>query len=116
MKQDNEKILLLKARVYNLIANASKSKPIKGKTICFESGLSFRIVKQIISELREEYPIVSKETDGGGYWLATDKDDIVRFIKMIDARKNGYEDTITKMKKFLDNDFEVDSNHIPYID
>ena len=116
MKQDTEKLEELNIATYNLIADATKRKPIKGKTLCFELGLSFRLVKQIITELRNEYPIVSKETDGGGYWLATDTDDIVRFIKMIDARKNGYEDTITKMRKFLDNDFEAYSNHIPYID
>lgn len=116
MIKDTEKLEELKIATYNLIADATKHKPIKGKTLCFELNLSFRLVKQIITELRNKYPIVSKETDGGGYWLAKDSDDIARFIKMIDARKNGYEDTITKMKKFLDNDFEVDSNHIPYID
>lgn len=116
MAMETEKFEELKALTYNLIVSASKAKPIKGSRICFELGLSFRLVKQLISSLREEYPIVSKETDGGGYWLAEDTQDIVTFIKMIEARRSGYDETICKMRKYLTDDFEADSNHIPYID
>lgn len=116
MAMENEKFEELKMLTYNLIVNASKAKPIKGNQICFELGLPFRVVKQLISSLREEYPIVSKETDGGGYWLAEDNNDIIKFIQMINARRSGYDETIIKMQKFLNNEFEADSNHIPYID
>ena len=111
---DTERFEELKIIVYNEIANASKEHPIKGKRLCSNLNLSFRQVKKIITSLREEYPIVSKETDGGGYWLAKTQNDILQFIKMINARKIGYEQTIDKMEKFLDmKDYE---NHIPYID
>lgn len=116
MAIENEKFEELKALTYNLIVNATKQHPIKGNQICFELGLPFRTVKQLISALREEYPIVSKETDGGGYWLAENDEDIVKFIRMIEARRSGYDETIIKMRKYLTDDFEVDSNHIPYID
>ena len=111
---DNDRFEELKIIVYNEIANASKEYPIKGKRLCNNLNLPFRVVKKIITSLREEYPIVSKETNGGGYWLATSQSDILQFIKMINARKIGYEETIDKMKKFLDDkNYE---NHIPYID
>ncbi len=116
MKQNTEKFEELKLQVYNLIANASKGYPIKGKQICNEVNLPFRTVKELITELRNEYPIVSKETGDGGYWIAKTDTDIEAFIKMIEARKQGYELTIEKMKKFLDNEFNIDSNHIPFID
>ena len=109
----------LKTMVQNLIQNASKEKPIKGKKICQIVNLKFREVKKIITELRNDYPIVSKETNEGGYWIAKDSEDILAFIRMITARKNGYENTISKMKnhiivdEFLDG---IDGNHIPYID
>ena len=111
---DKEQFEELKIMVYNEIANASKAHPLKGKRLCSNLNLSFRQVKKIITLLREEYPIVSKETNGGGYWLAKSENDIVQFIKMINARKLGYEETIDKMQNFLTNkDYE---NHIPYID
>lgn len=91
----------LRAAVYNLIRNASKKYPVKGKTICNELNLTFRVVKKLITDLREEYPIVSKETGDGGYWIAESESDVLAFIKMIEARKYGYETTIGKMKKYL---------------
>lgn len=116
MIKDTEKFEELKILVYNLIKNASKAHPVKGKTICNDLNLSFRQVKKIISILREEYPIVAKETDGGGYWIAESKEDVINFIVMIKARLLGYDETIHKMRKHLDNDIQLDFNHIPFID
>lgn len=116
MNMDREKFEELKLQVYNLISNATKQHPIKSKQICNEVNLPFRTVKELISDLRNNYPIVSKETGDGGYWIAQTATDIVAFIKMIEARKQGYELTIEKMKNFLDNKFDTDNNHIPFID
>lgn len=87
--------------VLNKIQNASKQYPITSKILRSECNLSFRNLKKIITKLRNEYPIVSKETNGGGYWIAVDNNDIINFTNMIEARKNGYEETIHKMIKFI---------------
>lgn len=93
----NEKFEELKILVLNKIRNCSKQKPITSKKLCDDVNISFRLLKEIITDLREDYPIVSKETHGGGYWIATDFIDILNFINMIEARKKGYEETIQKM-------------------
>lgn len=89
--------------ILNKIQNASKQFPVKGKVLCDEFNLSFRNVKAIITKLREDYPIVSKQTNGGGYWISEDETDILNFINMINARKIGYEETINKMNTHLKN-------------
>lgn len=111
MSMEKAKFEELRIAVYNLIRNASKKYPVKGKTICNELNLTFRVVKELITDLREEYPIVSKETGDGGYWIAESEHDILTFIKMIEARKDGYETTITKMKKYL-NKFGIEDYFI----
>ena len=103
MKKDSEKFEDLKILVLNKIQNATKSYPIKGKELCNSLNLPFRIIKELIVSLREEYPIVAKETDGGGYWIAESESDIVNYINMIEARKKGYEQTIDTMKTHLIN-------------
>ena len=99
--KEKEKFEELKVLVLNKIQNANKQKPITSRKLCLDLNLTFRYLKQLITSLREDYPIVSKETNGGGYWLAKDEEDILNFINMINARKKGYEDTISKMEKHL---------------
>lgn len=99
--KNKEKFEELKILVLNKIQNANKIFPIKQKILCQDFNLTPRILKQIITSLREEYPIVSKETNGGGYWMATTSEEIIQFINMIGARKKGYEQTIQKMAKFI---------------
>lgn len=91
--------------VLNKIQNASRTLPIKLKRLCDEINISPRIAKRIITKLRKEYPIVSKETNGGGYWMATTPEEVNDFISMINARKFGYEETINTMKKHLRKTF-----------
>ena len=74
---------------------------ITSKTLMSLTGLSFRRLKQVITELRKNHPICSKETAGGGYWLAENDQDIRDFVAMIAARQRGYMDTITTMQKHL---------------
>lgn len=87
--------------ILNKIQNATKLKPIQLKTLSILTNLPYRKIKKIITKLRKEYAIVSKETLGGGYWIAENNQDIYNFIGMIEARKQGYEDTINKMLKFI---------------
>jgi len=102
----------LEASVYNYIKNnASKKNPVTSKTLCNELNVSFRELKRLITSLRKEYPIVAKETEGGGYWIAENEDDIINFIQMIQRRKQGYEETITTMSSFI-----ADYGSVPYID
>lgn len=96
-----EKYEDLKIIVLNKIQNANKEKPITSKTLCNELNISFRLLKELITSLRADYPIVSKETNGGGYWIATTESEILSFINMINARKRGYEETIQKMNIHL---------------
>ena len=65
------------------------------------TGLSFRRLKEIISELRITYPICSRDTNGGGYWLAEDEKDIKEFISMISRRRDGYNKTIAIMENHI---------------
>jgi len=105
----NKQVDELYAKVLNEIRNnASKSKPIKLSKLNDNVGLSARETKRIISDLRNDYPIVAKETEGGGYWIAESNDDIIEFIQMITRRRDGYDDTIQKMNLFL-----VDNGDIP---
>lgn len=102
--KNEDKMEVLKASIINEIRNnASKSKPITANKLCSNFNITFRHLKQIITALREDYPIVAKETDGGGYWLAESEDDIVAYIQMIERRKNGYVNTINIMNRFLLN-------------
>lgn len=91
----------LESIVLNEIRKGNKKHPITGKKLCNNVNLNFRLVKELITKLRDEYPIVAKETNGGGYWLAEDKEDILDYVKMIEKRKKGYEETIVKMLKFI---------------
>ena len=92
---------------------ANKNRKLSMLEIAFLMG-SYDIYDTYKLWIKITIIIVSKETDGGGYWLAKTQNDILQFIKMINARKIGYEQTIDKMEKFLDmKDYE---NHIPYID
>jgi len=67
------------------------------KTITNLTGISPRDIRQIISDLREEYPICSTTYNGGGYFIANTNKEIGRFIKGIQNRINEHEVTITNM-------------------
>lgn len=72
--------------------NATATRVIKNAT-----GLSTRDLKLVISDLREFYPICSKETDGGGYWLAANDDEINNFIALLERRIQSNIKTIEAM-------------------
>lgn len=91
----------LKLAILNKIQNVDSKKPITSKILCNEFNISFRLLKKLITSLRDDYAIVSKETNGGGYWIAKNETDVLNFINMITARRNGYDETIKKMNKHL---------------
>ena len=94
MKQDiNERIL-------NLIPD-SKDNAITGKELMSFTGLTFRQIKEIIAELRMLHPICSRETNGGGYWIAETDEDIKGFVSMISRRRDGYNKTIAVMENHI---------------
>ena len=93
----------IQEQVLNLIPK-KREDAITSKKLMNFTGLSFRHLKQIIFELRMTYPICSKETDGGGYWLAEDERDIKEFILMISRRRDGYNKTIAIMENHINNE------------
>lgn len=92
---DPRQVLL--ERIKTLIPKEKKNAVTLG-TLCSLTGLKARVVKDLITELRLEHPIVAKETDGGGYWFAESEQDITDFISMIKRRRDGYECTISIMQ------------------
>jgi len=92
----------LKNIVLELIPN-KKAEAIQSRELQVLTGLSFRKLKEVITELRKTYPICSKETDGGGYWIAENESDIREFIMMIARRRDGYNKTINRMQRHLDD-------------
>lgn len=92
----------LKSMVLEKIPN-KKEEAIQSKELQALTGLSFRRLKEVITELRKTHPICSKETEGGGYWIAENKSDIREFIMMIARRRDGYNKTINRMQKHLDD-------------
>ena len=92
----------LKSIVLELIPN-KRAEAIQSKELQVRTGLPLRRLKEVITELRKTYPICSKEIDGGGYWMAENKNDIKEFILMIKRRRDGYTQTIKRMQKHLDD-------------
>lgn len=92
----------IQEQVLNLIPK-KREDAITSKELMNFTGLSFRHLKRIISELRIIYPICSREIDGGGYWLAEDERDIKEFISMISRRRDGYNKTIAIMENHINN-------------
>lgn len=93
----------IQEQVLNLIPK-KREDAITSKELMNFTGLSFRQLKEIISELRIIYPICSRETDGGGYWLAEDERDIKEFISMISRRRDGYNKTIAIMENHINDE------------
>ena len=92
----------LKSMVLELIPD-KRAEAIQSKELQALTGLPLRKLKEVITELRKTYPICSKETDGGGYWIAESESDIREFITMIAKRRNGYTKTINRMRRHLDD-------------
>jgi hypothetical protein len=103
MKMKTEKMEYLKEVVLGRIGedydNRKTSREIMNST-----GLTFRELKEVIVELRKEYPICSTEINGGGYWMAKTSFEVLEFIEMIKRRRDGYNRTIDVMN---DHAFEI---------
>ena len=90
-------------RILGLIPSKKKY-ALSGSEISLITGYSSRKVRRLINDLRNEFPIVAKEADKGGYWLAESKEDIKDFINMQQNRMNGYQRTINAMANHLKAD------------
>lgn len=90
----------IKEQVLNLIPD-KRSNAITSKELMGFTGLKFRELKEVITELRLIHPICAKETEGGGYWMAENETDIKEFIAMISRRRDGYNKTITIMENHI---------------
>ena len=93
----------IQEQVLNLIP-IKREDAITSKQLMNFTGLPFRHLKEIISELRMTYPICSRETDGGGYWMAENDNDIDEFVAMISRRRDGYNKTIAIMENHKCNE------------
>lgn len=96
-REDHKEIIL------NLIPK-TREEAIPGQELSRLTHLTSRAVKGLITELRVEYPICSKETEGGGYWMAESEQDIIEFIKMIERRRNAHNKTIEVMSHHIFNE------------
>ena len=92
----------LKSMVLELIQD-KRAEAIQGKELQARTGLPLRRLKEVITELRKTHPICSKEIDGGGYWMAENRNDIREFIMMITKRRDGYTKTINRRQRHLDD-------------
>lgn len=96
-REDHKEIIL------SLIPK-TREEAIPGPELSRLTRLTSRAVKGLITELRVEYPICSKETEGGGYWMAESEQDIIEFIKMIERRRNAHNKTIEIMSHHIFNE------------
>lgn len=95
-----KKLTLKHYEVLNLIPG-SRDRSIKQRDLCKKSDLTPRALKEIIEDLREDYPIVAQQTGRGGYWMAETQEEIIEFVEMIKARRRGYQKTEETMKKYI---------------
>jgi len=91
----------LKKDIIQLLIFTRKEESMKTVDLCNILNIDKRTLKAIISELRKIYPICSKDTDGGGYWLDFKKEDINGFIKLLKIRRDSYNKTIKDMESYL---------------
>ena len=96
MTENREYFDLLKERVLSYIPKG-KNNAIPQRELCFQTNLKPRELKVVITSLRKHHPICSKETSGGGYWIAENQNDVFEFIEMLKARRAGYNKTISSM-------------------
>ena len=86
-----------------LLMPTEKDNAITTKQLQNLTGLSNKQLKVIISNLREDYPICSKTTDGGGYWIAQNMSEIVDFVREISSRRRSHTKTIKDMGNHCKN-------------
>ncbi len=105
-----EKQKYLKDLIVERLKDTNQENTITSRELCRYLNVSFRRLKEIINELREDYPICAKETNGGGYWIARSQLEIRAYIAMLDRRVSGHIKNITAMARHMkvgepDNNF-----------
>ena len=96
MTESREYFDILKERVLSYIPKG-RHNAIPQRELCFQTHLKPRELKVVITSLRKHHPICSKETCGGGYWIAENRNEVFEFIQMLKARRAGYNKTISSM-------------------
>lgn len=87
-------------KVVSLIPNP-EAEAVKSNQLMEWTGLSFRVLKEVITDLRNHVLIVAKENEGGGYWIAENMQGVIRYVEMLTKRRYGYTRTINTMKRYL---------------
>lgn len=80
----------------------------KGEFFIKLFGITRRNFTNLITELREEYPIVSRKTEPHGYYIATHDYEIADYIINLQNYVEGCNNTIKTMKKYLNLNREED--------
>ena len=98
--------------VYNVIGKSKDNLSTKSY-ISNLTGYKEREIKSIIHSLREKgIPVCSQVTNGGGYWIETDKAEFGRFVAQQKIQVEGYIkalETMIDIYKSLEGD---DSNEL----
>lgn len=101
---EKERILTLLSKDYDKRITLSEIQDL--------TGFCHRKIKKIISDLREDIPIVTQQVNGGGYWIATTPTEINFFVKMLNKRIQSNKHTISTIKKFIRKDSQNDKLYI----
>lgn len=96
---DEEKKQAIKKLVGNL--PSSEYEAIPSKVLAKQMSISQRMLRTLISDAREFYPICSKLVEGGGYWIANNNEDISRFIRTIQYKIKTQKRTVKRMSRHI---------------
>ena len=74
-----------------------RSNAVTGKDLSRNLGISNRMLRIYINHLRKDNPICSKDSDGGGYWIADCDADIFECINGFRSRIRDFSNTISNL-------------------
>lgn len=106
------KLEYLRGQVLDALkTRATKEHPVTTKELREQCNTSPRELKRIITDLRQDYPILSRETNGGGYWISDNEADIQNFVLSLTKKVLHYQGTINIMNQHIAN-----YKNVPVID
>jgi predicted HTH transcriptional regulator len=97
--EEEQKIIQLTAAQEQVISliGTDKTNPTTRAQLKEMTGYSIREIKYILASLRKTYPICSQMQSPGGYWIATEKKDVVQFIHDLQSQVAGYHETMDNL-------------------
>ena len=97
--EEEQGIIQLTAAQEQIISLISidKTNPTTRAHLKEMTGYSIREIKYILASLRKTYPICSQMQSPGGYWIATEKGDVIQFIHDLQSQVAGYQETIDNL-------------------